>query len=60
MIPGLNSAASTWTETCAALQQYADLKGVKLAMSQHGVHVLMWDDADWRVGEVKAFLAAGR
>ncbi|HEY9107817.1 MAG TPA: alpha/beta hydrolase [Roseateles sp.] len=39
--------------------QYADLKGAKIAMSQAGYHFLMWDDADWLVGEVKAFLAAG-
>jgi pimeloyl-ACP methyl ester carboxylesterase len=38
--------------------QYAGLNGVKLAMSQRGYHFLMWDDADWLVGEVKGFLAA--
>ncbi|RZL33904.1 MAG: alpha/beta hydrolase [Rubrivivax sp.] len=38
--------------------QYADLKGVRIAMSQSGYHFLMWDDADWLVGEVKTFLAA--
>ncbi len=38
--------------------QYAGLKGVKVSMSQGGHHFLMWDDADWLVGEVKAFLAA--
>lgn len=37
--------------------QYAGLQGVKLAMSQRGYHFLMWDDADWLVGEVKNFLA---
>jgi pimeloyl-ACP methyl ester carboxylesterase len=40
--------------------QYAGLKGAKLSMSQSGHHFLMWDDADWLVGEVKGFLAAGR
>jgi len=40
--------------------QYAGLKGVKVAMSQRGFHFLMWDDADWLVGEVKGFLAAAR
>jgi hypothetical protein len=29
-------------------------------MSQRGYHFLMWDDADWLVGEVKGFLAAAR
>jgi pimeloyl-ACP methyl ester carboxylesterase len=38
--------------------QYAGLNGVKVAMSPRGFHFLMWDDADWLVGEVKAFLAA--
>lgn len=38
--------------------QYADLQGVKIVMSQRGYHFLMWDDADWLVGEVRAFLAA--
>lgn len=37
--------------------QYAGLKGAKVAMSQRGHHFLMWDDADWLVGEVKGFLA---
>jgi pimeloyl-ACP methyl ester carboxylesterase len=37
--------------------QYAGLKGVKVEMSQRGYHFLMWDDADWLVGEVKGFLA---
>ncbi|HEY0957550.1 MAG TPA: alpha/beta hydrolase [Roseateles sp.] len=38
--------------------QYAGLSGVKVSMSQRGYHFLMWDDADWLVGEVKGFLAA--
>jgi pimeloyl-ACP methyl ester carboxylesterase len=37
--------------------QYAGLNGVKVSMSQRGYHFLMWDDADWLVGEVKDFLA---
>jgi pimeloyl-ACP methyl ester carboxylesterase len=37
--------------------QYAGLKGVRIEMSQRGYHFLMWDDADWLVGEVKGFLA---
>ena len=37
--------------------QYAGLNGVKIIMSQRGYHFLMWDDADWLVGEVKAFLS---
>lgn len=40
--------------------QYAGLNGVKVSMSQRGYHFLMWDDADWLVGEVKGFLAAAR
>jgi len=40
--------------------QYAGLKGAKVAMSQRGHHFLMWDDADWLVGEVKGFLAAAQ
>ncbi|MEO6277880.1 alpha/beta hydrolase [Roseateles sp.] len=40
--------------------QYAGLKGAKVAMSQGGYHFLMWDDADWLVGEVKRFLAAAQ
>lgn len=38
--------------------QYAGLPGVKLSMSPRGYHFLMWDDPEWLVGEVKAFLAA--
>lgn len=38
--------------------QYAGLAGLKIAMAPRGYHFLMWDDADWLVGEVKAFLAA--
>lgn len=38
--------------------QYAGLKGAEIRMSSRGHHFLMWDDADWLVGEVKAFLAA--
>lgn len=37
--------------------QYAGLKSARVVMSQRGYHFLMWDDADWLVGEVKAFLA---
>ncbi len=37
--------------------QYAGLAGAKIAMSPRGYHFLMWDDADWLVGEVKGFLA---
>ena len=40
--------------------QYAGLGGAKVAMSQRGYHFLMWDDADWLVGEVKGFLAAAK
>lgn len=40
--------------------QYAGLKGARVAMSQRGYHFLMWDDADWLVGEVKSFLAAAQ
>ncbi|RZJ13020.1 MAG: alpha/beta hydrolase [Rubrivivax sp.] len=40
--------------------QYAGLKGAKVSMSQRGYHFLMWDDADWLVGEVKTFLAASK
>ncbi|MFG6468243.1 alpha/beta fold hydrolase [Roseateles sp. BYS87W] len=38
--------------------QYAGLSGVKVSMSAQGYHFLMWDDPEWLVGEVKAFLAA--
>lgn len=38
--------------------QYAGLNGVQVRMSQRGHHFLMWDDAAWLVGEVKAFIAA--
>ncbi len=38
--------------------QYAGLAGVQVRMSQRGYHFLMWDDADWLVGELKTFLAA--
>jgi len=40
--------------------QYAGLSGARVSMSQRGYHFLMWDDADWLVGEVKGFLAAGK
>jgi len=50
---------STLASTQAIFEaQYAGLKGAKVAMSQRGYHFLMWDDADWLVGEVKGFLAA--
>jgi len=38
--------------------QYAGLKGVKVSMSQRGYHFLMWDDADWLVGEIKTFISS--
>lgn len=38
--------------------QYAGLNGAKVSMSQRGYHFLMWDDADWLVGEVRAFIAS--
>ena len=37
-------------------RQYAGLKDVKVSMSAKGFHFLMWDDADWLAGELKAFL----
>lgn len=40
--------------------QYAGLRGARISMSARGHHFLMWDDADWLVGEVKGFLAAAR
>jgi pimeloyl-ACP methyl ester carboxylesterase len=40
--------------------QYAGLNGAQVRMSQRGYHFLMWDDPQWLVDEVKAFLAAGR
>ena len=40
--------------------QYAGLNGARVSMSQRGYHFLMWDDADWLVGEVKGFLAAAK
>ncbi len=40
--------------------QYAGLDGARIAMSQRGFHFLMWDDADWLVGEVKGFLATAK
>lgn len=40
--------------------QYAGLNGVKVSMSQRGYHFLMWDDADWLVGEVKGFIASAK
>lgn len=40
--------------------QYAGLNGARVSMSQRGYHFLMWDDADWLVGEVKSFLAAAK
>lgn len=36
--------------------QYANLKGVDIKLSEAGYHFLMWDDADWLVGEVKRFV----
>ncbi|MFG6414366.1 alpha/beta fold hydrolase [Roseateles sp. DC23W] len=38
--------------------QYAGLRGVQVRMSARGHHFLMWDDANWLVGEVKAFISA--
>ncbi|WP_457418031.1 alpha/beta fold hydrolase [Roseateles sp. P5_E7] len=50
---------STLASTQAIFEaQYAGLKGTKVVMSQRGYHFLMWDDADWLVGEIKGFLAA--
>jgi len=40
--------------------QYAGLNGARVSMSQRGYHFLMWDDADWLVGEVKGFLTAAK
>ena len=50
---------STLASTQAIFEaQYAGLKGTKVVMSPRGYHFLMWDDADWLVGEIKGFLAA--
>lgn len=37
-------------------QQYAGLKGVQVRMSERGYHFLMWDDPDWLVSQVQAFI----
>ena len=37
--------------------QYANLKGVQIEMSETGYHFLMWDDPQWLVTQVKAFIA---
>lgn len=37
--------------------QYANLKGVRIEMSKTGYHFLMWDDPQWLVTQVKAFIA---
>jgi pimeloyl-ACP methyl ester carboxylesterase len=37
--------------------QYANLKGVRIEMSETGYHFLMWDDPQWLVAQVKAFIA---
>ncbi len=39
-------------------QQYANLKGATVHMSQAGYHFLMWDDPTWLVSEVKSFVTA--
>jgi pimeloyl-ACP methyl ester carboxylesterase len=36
--------------------QYEGLNGVQVRMSERGYHFLMWDDPDWLVSEVKAFI----
>lgn len=36
--------------------QFASLAGVQIEMSLRGYHFLMWDDMDWLVAQVKAFL----
>lgn len=38
-------------------QQYAAAPQCRIVMSEAGYHFLMWDDADWLVREVKAFVA---
>jgi pimeloyl-ACP methyl ester carboxylesterase len=38
--------------------QYANLKGARIEMSETGYHFLMWDDPQWLVAQVKAFIAA--
>lgn len=37
--------------------QYANLKGVRIHMSERGYHFLMWDDPDWLVAQLKSFIA---
>ncbi len=37
--------------------QYANLKGVQIEMSETGYHFLMWDDPQWVFAQVKAFIA---
>lgn len=37
--------------------QYAALRGVRVRMSEHGRHFLMWDDPDWLVAQVRGVLA---
>ena len=36
--------------------QYANLKGVQIEMSEAGYHFLMWDDPQWLYAQVKAFI----
>lgn len=39
------------------VQQYRQLPGVRIELSQQGYHFLMWDDAPWLVAQVKSFIA---
>jgi pimeloyl-ACP methyl ester carboxylesterase len=38
--------------------QYQALDGVRIELSEGGYHFLMWDDPQWLLGEVRAFLDA--
>jgi len=37
-------------------QQYAKAKNVTMVFSEHGKHFLMWEDYDWMISQMDAFL----
>lgn len=39
--------------------QFSSLKTKRIVLSDTGKHFLMWDDPQWYIGEVKAFLSTG-
>lgn len=57
---GYAAYGATKASTTAIFQtQYANLKDVRIELSEGGYHFLMWDDPQWLQAQVRGFIGAG-